>query len=293
MAIARRPADDVLLERWSIRETNHGEKHFVGWSTVDCEARVSTAIQTFDPAARTGTTASGSRYRLVGRAGHDGDAEYVWRRAAEMWDVTSWTDVTPSLVPDFRNARPLAGLIHKHEEGAALAQADELRKSRLLLGSEPTGRLAMVRYRLTAYDVQSGHNRSPSALRANIIDEGEVVVVPLDPPDGTLEFLTCVKILLGRRLAADPACVLSGSLPYRVSIFVESLQPEATSGELAARLILSALKQGVCAKIYLDERPPIDLGPLRAREDENIWDTVLRFLPGEKTERGRMRVADI
>ena len=100
-------ADKVYLERWQIRRSDKGDLHFVGFSVTDCDGRVSTPVKTFDPVKRTGITASGSRYRLVGRAGHCSDAEYVWRIASKAWGITSWTDATPELVPDWRQGLPI------------------------------------------------------------------------------------------------------------------------------------------------------------------------------------------
>lgn len=93
----------VVLERWSIRErADTGERHFVGFDTVNNDGRVSSPIRAFDPITRTGSTATGSTYQLVGRAGQDGDAEYVWARVVRVWELKSWQDVTQVLVPDWR-----------------------------------------------------------------------------------------------------------------------------------------------------------------------------------------------
>ncbi|SFU26333.1 hypothetical protein [Paraburkholderia aspalathi] len=100
-------AEMVFLERWSIRQSDKGERHFVGHNVLGCDGRVSTPIRAFDPLTRTGTTASGSNYRLVGRAGRDSDAEYVWGIASRAWGIETWTDVTPDLVPDWRSELPL------------------------------------------------------------------------------------------------------------------------------------------------------------------------------------------
>jgi hypothetical protein len=98
----------VVLERWSIRETSAGTRHFLGFNLVDGDGRVSTPIQSFDPVTRTGVTESGSTYRLVGRAGHDQDAEYVWAIAAKAWEVEQWRDITAELVPDWQQGLPLS-----------------------------------------------------------------------------------------------------------------------------------------------------------------------------------------
>jgi hypothetical protein len=97
-------SEDVALELWSIRETSKGDRHFVGWNVCNQEGRVSTPIQSLDPIRRTGITASGSRYRLIGRAGHSRDGEYVWNAVVKIRQIDSWRDVTPELVPDWREA---------------------------------------------------------------------------------------------------------------------------------------------------------------------------------------------
>ena len=99
---------EVVLGRWSIRETNSGRRHFLGFNLVDGDGRVSTPIQSFDPVTRTGVTTSGSTYRLVGPAGQDKDAEYVWFYAAKAWEIEQWRDITAELVPDWRQGLPLS-----------------------------------------------------------------------------------------------------------------------------------------------------------------------------------------
>lgn len=109
----------ITLAAWSIRETSSGTRHFVGFNLASLDGRVSTPIVTFDPGSRTGITASGRRYVLVGRAGYDRDAEYVWCWAVRHWSIESWADVSAQLIPDSRapfsvargkeNAAPGAG----------------------------------------------------------------------------------------------------------------------------------------------------------------------------------------
>ncbi|BEU25575.1 hypothetical protein [Paraburkholderia sp. 22B1P] len=98
----------VPLACWSIRQTETGSRHFVGYNMLHCNGRVSTAITSFDADTRTAVTASGRRYRLEGRAGADKDAEYVWGIAVRAWRIESWTDVTHELVPDWRSPQPRA-----------------------------------------------------------------------------------------------------------------------------------------------------------------------------------------
>ncbi|ARL23929.1 hypothetical protein [Burkholderia pseudomallei] len=99
------PVDDeptITLGAWSIRETNTGNRHFVGFNLASLDGRVSTPIVSFDPGTRTGVSASGRRYVLVGPAGFDRDAEYVWRWAVRAWNIERWGDVSATLVPDSR-----------------------------------------------------------------------------------------------------------------------------------------------------------------------------------------------
>lgn len=99
---------EILLECWSIRETDNGDRHFVGFNTAHCDGRVSTPIVSFDPRTRLGVTSSCRQYRLIGRAGFDKDAEYVWNWAVRVWDISNWSDVTGQLCPDWRNPVPEA-----------------------------------------------------------------------------------------------------------------------------------------------------------------------------------------
>lgn len=98
---------DVMLELWCIRETDSGTRHFVGYDVVNRDGRVSTPLVQFDPATGTGVTSSGSRYQLVGRAGHNRDAEYVWSLVMNAWEINSWADITADLVPDWRRGYTL------------------------------------------------------------------------------------------------------------------------------------------------------------------------------------------
>ncbi len=97
----------VVLELWCIRQTDSGTRHFVGYDIVNGDGRVSTPVVDFDPATGTGVTSSGSCYQLVGRAGQNRDAEYVWALATRAWNVRSWTDITPTLVLDWRRGYTL------------------------------------------------------------------------------------------------------------------------------------------------------------------------------------------
>jgi hypothetical protein len=86
------------LSRWRIFETVDGSRHFVGVDMFDSSGRVSSPIVTFDPVTRQGTTQTGRIYELVGRKGSSLNVEYVWGRWCELYEVTSYSDVTERLL---------------------------------------------------------------------------------------------------------------------------------------------------------------------------------------------------
>lgn len=82
----------LRLMRWSVRQTEDGTRHLVGYNATYHEGRVSTAIVSFDPSTARATTRSGRVYELVGAPGYDADAEYVWKSATSP-DL-KWAEVT-------------------------------------------------------------------------------------------------------------------------------------------------------------------------------------------------------
>ena len=86
----------LKLVRWRVYEGEDGARHFVGYNITEGEGRVSSAVTSFDPATRRGVTASGRVYALVGPAGYDADAEYVWRGWLTV-NVGAYHDVTDSV----------------------------------------------------------------------------------------------------------------------------------------------------------------------------------------------------
>lgn len=98
--VSERP--EIYLECWSIRETSAGNLHLVGFNIEDRDGRVSSRIVELDCARRIGATLTGRRYFLVGRAGYNSDAEYVWNWCVRNWNIESWKDVTADLIPDWR-----------------------------------------------------------------------------------------------------------------------------------------------------------------------------------------------
>jgi hypothetical protein len=64
----------------------------------DSSGRVSSPIVTFDRITLQGTTETGRVYELIGRQGWSFNVEYVWKRWCELYEVTSYTDVTERLL---------------------------------------------------------------------------------------------------------------------------------------------------------------------------------------------------
>ncbi|HDR9355876.1 hypothetical protein [Burkholderia multivorans] len=88
----------IPLSRWRIFELSDGTRHFVGVDMWDRSGRVSSPIATFDPVAMRGTTYTGRIYELVGKPSEALQAEYVWKRWCELYEVTSYADVTQLLL---------------------------------------------------------------------------------------------------------------------------------------------------------------------------------------------------
>ncbi len=99
---------ELTLTAWSVRQLPSGDRHFVGWCQENREGRVSSVVEQFDPKTKLGRTRSGRVYKLAGHAGHDGDAEYVWRAWLRINDGSSWTDVTED-VTDSQNLPDRSG----------------------------------------------------------------------------------------------------------------------------------------------------------------------------------------
>jgi len=87
----------IPLSQWRIFELPDGSRHFVGVDMFDRSGRVSSPIVAFDAATMQGTTHTGRTYELVGQQGWSVQAEYVWMRRCELYDVTSYSDITDRL----------------------------------------------------------------------------------------------------------------------------------------------------------------------------------------------------
>lgn len=102
------PNDDpgtVYLWNWSIRALPNRDWLLCG--TSGHEGHVSTPIDDFTPATRTGITTDGRKYVLVGRCGLDKGAENVWAQAMAARQISEWRDITFTFVPDARTPQKL------------------------------------------------------------------------------------------------------------------------------------------------------------------------------------------
>jgi hypothetical protein len=78
--------------------------HFVGFCVMSQDGRVSTEILELDASSRTGVTASGRHYELIGPCGFDRDAEYVWDMVAgTLGSGQAWRDVSEDFIPGSRH----------------------------------------------------------------------------------------------------------------------------------------------------------------------------------------------
>jgi len=84
----------VTLERWRVRETTSGQRHFVGYCVENKENRVSSAIESFDSQTGVGVTSSGRRYLLSGSPCFDGEARRIWEEVAERHGIGETKDVS-------------------------------------------------------------------------------------------------------------------------------------------------------------------------------------------------------
>lgn len=88
----------IPLSRWRIFELTDGSRYFVGVDMFDQTGRVSSPIVAFNAVSLQGTTQTGRIYELVGKPGVALQADYVWIRWCELYEVTSYTDVTQLLL---------------------------------------------------------------------------------------------------------------------------------------------------------------------------------------------------
>lgn len=86
----------ATLERWSVRQTPRGHRHFCGRTLEGAysESRISSPVVDFDPVRLRGRTATGRVYQLHGPAGTSPDSDYLWQRWLRINGFSEWQDVT-------------------------------------------------------------------------------------------------------------------------------------------------------------------------------------------------------
>ena len=123
----------ITLVRWSVMETQFGERHFVGYNLDDREGRVSTSIQAFDTVLAQGITKSGRIYHLLGPPGYDSDGAWVWSHWVQARKI-KWHEVTD----EFKNLLSAQSHHEPSQEGPLKGTRDlkELLKSYDLTGAQ-------------------------------------------------------------------------------------------------------------------------------------------------------------
>jgi hypothetical protein len=271
---------EIMLSLWSIRESADGRRFFVGLDEDEGIGRVSTAIQTFDSQTRIGITLSGRRYVLVGRGGWCSDGEYIWNLAAKGWELGAWTDITPQLCPDWRVGVPAI----QSDEANHEKRGDANWAKRRLESSVPTSARAMNEggwhaWRAKAYlGEYIGHDSMLSFISQI---EGEEYHEKLQhvPVRSADEALQVVSMYIALFRAGKGTAHSGRTLFPEMTIFVEQLEsPIAASGELVAGIDLLVEENEAHASLLPLERPRIDLGPVRVKSDDSVWDVVGRLL---------------
>lgn len=283
---AAKRGDKVILERWSIREVSSGARHFVGFNIVRGDGRVSTPIVSFDPVTRTGRTITGSTYELVGRAGRDNDAEYVWGIASKAWKIEHWRDVTSELVTDWREPLPL------HDQRQFLKQQNNVPGTAIPVrasdnakgwcnNGSPIATVVMdpIRFRARAY---AGDCSGPDSVPvvSELAMEGALEYARPIPHEPAQKFLLAVRSLIHEKATREFPIADAGVAHPVVTVLIEKLERMRDPvGELMARIAIAINESTVHATLYVGGQRWLDAGPLRLRKTDGIWEVVLRLLP--------------
>jgi hypothetical protein len=271
-------SESVVLERWSIRETDSGTRHFVGYSVMGDEGRVSTPLVTFDADSRTGTTASGSTYALVGRAGNDKDAEYVWSHAAREWKVRKWRDVTPELVPDWRMWLSKTERLARGDSEGDLTSFSEAMLEPVNEGE--ILRMESVRYRANAYIGHYADLQPGTKPLSSVTGSGSIQFLRPVPDDCVLRLLIATRVLLTEKMKRAQSVDEISFVSPCMAVTLESLpQADDRVAEQFARCDLAIDEVGVSAKLAIAGQPELVIGPLPVSKRQAIWELMLRMLP--------------
>ena len=102
----------LTLQEWGVfevqlpTEAGRWTRHFVGFSNETGHGQVSSPVETFDPATRSGVTRSGRVYQLRGRPGSDLDVSYVWSCWKALNGVAAERVVNDEVLADIQRAVP-------------------------------------------------------------------------------------------------------------------------------------------------------------------------------------------
>lgn len=289
MSLYRLPSEEVILERWSIRESDAGTFHFVGFDHVASNGRVSTAIRVFDAFNRTALTASGSEYLLVGRAGHDSDAEYVWQHTTRAWKFGKWTDVTSEFVPDWRQGCSLGEIIN-NPSGPGVDEARNAPRPASIghLAAQAQHTASGVKfcgYRATAYEGRYVDSAISLPLISEISGGGFLLSDDSKCTDPDRRFLRTVRILMQLRALRERPIGGAVQLKPLMTVQIDRLGNQVDdTGEPAARFEMLVDSKGVRVILHIPGQSHVDLGPVETESGDGVWETVLQFLPsGECT----------
>lgn len=85
---------EIRLASWRVFESNLGERHLVGYNLTLREGRVTSQVTSFDAKQKRAVTESGRVYELVGQAGWNSDADYVWNVWKSHQADRTYTEIT-------------------------------------------------------------------------------------------------------------------------------------------------------------------------------------------------------
>jgi hypothetical protein len=276
----------IYLERWSVRRTDAGDFHLVGFNVAARDGRVSTEVRAFDTVRRRALTASGRRYQLVGPGGYDPDAEYVWNWAVSAWEIDSWTDVTAELVPEWRRSLPDSMIVDDDVDFDATTLMP-IRKGGLStdpVSAAPCNVLwrKCVNYRMTARRMSLTDTTSDENLISAVKGGGTISLSQAIEGDEASCFLTCVGLLFRPNVGEGATILKEVPRDPLVSVTIERLsQIEDTDGDVIATLGLVEIYGVVYGSLSVAQQMPRELGSTHVVPECGLWEVVARFLLGE------------
>jgi hypothetical protein len=288
-------APKVILSHWTIREAEDGRQFFVGYNETDCDGRVSTPIRQFDAKTRIGITTSGRTYVLVGPAGLNGDAEYVWSTLLKVWKVGKWRDVTSQVVPNFREAL----------ESIKSNKREAVTGKPVLLGApvgntgpdvaEGTGGNAALFWRARAFGMVFRDNvktlNSVSEVRGECFSK-EILRLQVGDAD---RYLYAIRATLLVHARDGQRIDSSAPLPTYLKIWVSALsRPTESVGRPLVRFDVFTCGGTAIFGFHSAQKSRNHARPFHIAETDGIWEVFLRALSEtdssriQANNRGRM-----